>query len=192
MVTLTEASYTIGSDPSSADIGLDDAAVSRVHAILERVGATWLVRDLGSRNGTRLGRKPLSGQRRLRDGEEIFVGRTWLVFRDAADARAPRTHVIEGPPTNLTRMEQKVLDELCHPLATHNTFQPPASVSEIAARLFIGKMPSRRTSPTSTTSSASTKSAGTADECAWRTRRCERGAVTMGDLEEPPDEGRVS
>ena len=98
VVTLAEASYTIGSDPSSADIGLDDAAVSRVHAILERVGSTWLVRDLGSRNGTRLGRKPLTGQRRLRDGEEIFVGRTRLVFRDAADARRPRTDVIEDRP----------------------------------------------------------------------------------------------
>ena len=54
VVTLVEPTYTIGSDPESADIALIDGTVSRVHASLERVGGTWLVRDLGSRNGTRL------------------------------------------------------------------------------------------------------------------------------------------
>ena len=47
VVTLSELSLTIGSDPESADLALDDPAVSRVHAILEQVGSTWLVRDLG-------------------------------------------------------------------------------------------------------------------------------------------------
>ena len=36
-------------------------------------------------------------------------------------------------------MERRVLVELCRPLVSHNTFQPPASVREIAARLFVGK-----------------------------------------------------
>ena len=46
VVTLSEVSLTIGSDPESADLALDDPAVSRVHAILEQVGrpgscGTW-------------------------------------------------------------------------------------------------------------------------------------------------------
>jgi pSer/pThr/pTyr-binding forkhead associated (FHA) protein len=139
VVTLTETSYTIGSDASSATIAVDDGTVSRVHAVLERVGTTWLVRDLGSRNGTRLNGERLTGQRRLHDGEEVLVGRTKLVFRDAADARRPATDVLEEPPANLTPMERRVLVKLCTPLLSHNTFQPPASVREIAARLFIGK-----------------------------------------------------
>ena len=57
VVTLSEASLTIGSDADSADLALADPAVSRVHAILEQVGTTWLVRDLGSRNGTRAQRR---------------------------------------------------------------------------------------------------------------------------------------
>ncbi len=32
-----------------------------------------------------------------------------------------------------------MLVELCRPLVSHNIFQPPASVREIAERLFIGK-----------------------------------------------------
>ena len=97
VVTLTEASYTIGSDAQSADIALDDGTVSRVHAILERVGTTWLVRDLGSRNGTRLNGERLTGQRRLRDGDEILVGRT--------PARVPRRRrrAPTAPPTRSRR-----------------------------------------------------------------------------------------
>src|SRR4051794_25738531 len=55
VITLVAPSYVVGSDPDSADIAVDDPAVSRVHAVLERVGTTWLVRDVGSRNGTRVG-----------------------------------------------------------------------------------------------------------------------------------------
>ena len=139
VITLTGPTHTIGSDPESADIALADAAVSRVHARVEQVGAAWLVRDLDSRNGTRLSGERITGQRRLRDGDEIMVGHMRLVFRDGAGAHRPPTDAIAGPPDNLTRMERRVLVELCRPLVSHNLFQPPASVREIAARLFIGK-----------------------------------------------------
>ena len=59
LVISDEASLRIGSDAESVDLALADPAVSRVHAILEQVGTTWLVRDLGSRNGTRLNGAPV-------------------------------------------------------------------------------------------------------------------------------------
>ena len=138
-VTLSEGSHTLGSDPSSADITIDDPAISRVHAVLDRVGSTWLVRDVGSRNGTRVNGERLTSQRRLHDGDELLLGRTRLVYRDGAEARRPATDALEPPPANLTRMERRVLVELCRPLLSHNVFQPPASVREIGAALFIGK-----------------------------------------------------
>jgi hypothetical protein len=139
VVELTGTSCIVGSDEESADIALSDETVSSVHAILERVGTTWLVRDLGSRNGTRLDGERLAGQNRLRDGAEIMVGRSRLVFRDSSQVRRQQTDALDSPPLNLTRTENLVLIELCRPLVSHNTFQPPASVREIAARLFIGK-----------------------------------------------------
>ena len=139
VMTLTAPSYVIGTDPTSAGIVVDDAAVSRVHAVLERVGTTWLVRDIGSRNGTRVGGEQLTGQRRLHDRDDVVVGRTRLVFRDSADALRPATDALEAPPDNLTRGEKRVLVELCRPLVSHNSFHQPSSVREIAARLFIGK-----------------------------------------------------
>jgi len=139
VVTLSEGSYTLGSDEESADLALADPAVSRLHAILERVGTTWLIRDLDSRNGTRVNGERLTSQRRLHHGEEIVVGRTRLVFLDGADAKRPPTDALEAPPSNLTRMERRVLIELCRPVLSHHVFQPPASVREIASALFIGK-----------------------------------------------------
>jgi pSer/pThr/pTyr-binding forkhead associated (FHA) protein len=139
VVTLLHASYTIGSDGDGADIVLDDTTVSGIHALFERVGTTWLLRDVGSRNGTRVNGDRLTGQIRLRDGDEILAGRSRLVFRDRAAMRRPSTDNLAAPPPDLTRMERRTLIELCRPLLSHNAFQPPASVREIAARLFVGK-----------------------------------------------------
>jgi pSer/pThr/pTyr-binding forkhead associated (FHA) protein len=139
VVELDSPAYTIGSDPESADVVVDDPAVSRVHARLERVGTTWLVRDLGSRNGTRLAGERLTQQHRLRDRSEILVGRTRVVFRDAEDVGRPKTDAVAPAPANLTRTEKAVLLELCRPLLTHHRHAIPSSVQEIAQRLFVGK-----------------------------------------------------
>jgi SARP family transcriptional regulator, regulator of embCAB operon len=59
-----------------------DPEVSRVHALLERVGTDWTIRDDGlSRNGTWVNGERLSGSRRLVDNDTIRVGRTLLVVR---------------------------------------------------------------------------------------------------------------
>ena len=42
---------TIGSS-ETADLVVSDGSVSRVHALLEWLGGSWFVQDLGSRNGT--------------------------------------------------------------------------------------------------------------------------------------------
>src|SRR5262249_40621126 len=43
----------IGRQPDS-DVVLDDTQASRNHCLIERVGADYLLRDLNSRNGTRV------------------------------------------------------------------------------------------------------------------------------------------
>jgi DNA-binding CsgD family transcriptional regulator len=138
VVTLTAVTYTVGSDAESADIVVDDPAVSRVHLILERVGPAWLARDLGSRNGTLIKGERLASQRRLHHRDEIHAGHTRLVFLDHIEGRRPLTEPIEPAPDNITRTEKKVLIELCRPYLSQNRLQSPASRREIAARLFVG------------------------------------------------------
>ena len=69
---------TIGRN-GTADILLDDVTVSRRHVEVERVGDRYIVRDVGSLNGTYLNRRRIdSGE--LDDGDELQIGRFKLVF----------------------------------------------------------------------------------------------------------------
>ncbi len=130
--------YCIGKR-DDADLSIaTDAAVSGMHALLERAGATWCVRDLGSRNGTFVNGERLFGERVLRDGDEIIVGRTRLVFRDEGSGEESTTEALRAPPA-LTPRERVVLVELCRPLLSGNVFTQPASVREIAEVLVVSE-----------------------------------------------------
>ena len=69
---------SLGRDPSS-DIFLDDVTVSRRHAEVERDGARYSIRDVGSLNGTYVNRKRVE-QGELSEGDEVQVGKFKLVF----------------------------------------------------------------------------------------------------------------
>ena len=51
LIRLTGRQTTIGRDPSCG-LCISDASVSRKHALIERIGDTYQVTDLGSTNGT--------------------------------------------------------------------------------------------------------------------------------------------
>lgn len=69
---------TVGRHPN-ADIFLDDVTVSRRHAEFERKDGGFIVRDLGSLNGTyREGRN--IDVVRLADGDEVQIGKFKLTF----------------------------------------------------------------------------------------------------------------
>ena len=69
---------SLGRDPSS-DIFLDDITVSRRHAEVERDGARYSIRDVGSLNGTYVNRKRIE-RGELSEGDEVQVGKFKLVF----------------------------------------------------------------------------------------------------------------
>jgi pSer/pThr/pTyr-binding forkhead associated (FHA) protein len=57
-----------------ADLVLDDALVSRQHAIVRWIGRTLQVEDLLSTNGTRVNRELIVGPQRLEHGDVIAIG----------------------------------------------------------------------------------------------------------------------
>jgi DNA-binding NtrC family response regulator len=69
-------------DVGVLSLTLADLRMSSQHARLARSGTTWLIEDLGSKNGTWIGTKRVS-RHALVDGDVIVVGHTILVFRDA-------------------------------------------------------------------------------------------------------------
>lgn len=68
---------TVGRVPGN-DIQLDDVTVSRQHAVLVRQGAAWLVRDLGSLNGTYVNSERVD-ESVVQHGDEVQIGRFRLV-----------------------------------------------------------------------------------------------------------------
>ena len=69
---------TAGRHPES-DIFLDDVTVSRRHAEFVREGAGFVVRDVGSLNGTYLNRERIEAAG-LAGGDEVQIGKYRLVF----------------------------------------------------------------------------------------------------------------
>jgi pSer/pThr/pTyr-binding forkhead associated (FHA) protein len=67
-----------GRHPES-DIFLDDITVSRRHAEILREGGRYVVRDVGSLNGTYLNRERVESAP-LTDGDELQIGTFKLVF----------------------------------------------------------------------------------------------------------------
>lgn len=61
-------------------IVLRDELCSRNHCELYRNGSTWVVRDLGSRNGTTVNGGPVVGERELESGDLIQIGPYELGF----------------------------------------------------------------------------------------------------------------
>jgi hypothetical protein len=127
---------TVGKAPEN-DIALDDPVVSHLHALLERFPAGWCIQDLGSSNGTWLNGERIWTSQRLRNGDELRLGQTRLVFRDLGK-QDPRTEVEDGPPT-ITARERDVLVALCRPLLVRDMFTEPASTRAIAAELVVSE-----------------------------------------------------
>jgi pSer/pThr/pTyr-binding forkhead associated (FHA) protein len=69
----------VGRHPES-DIFLDDVTVSRRHAELARAAGAWIVRDVGSLNGTYVNRQRIEDESALAHGDEVQIGRFKLVF----------------------------------------------------------------------------------------------------------------
>jgi pSer/pThr/pTyr-binding forkhead associated (FHA) protein len=119
------------------DIALGaDPTASHLHAVLERFPAAWCVTDLGSSNGTWVNGERIWSSRRLRHGDEIRIGQTRLIFRDAPSVVSVQTEVEAEPPT-LTARERDVLVALCRPLLDRDMFTEPSSTKAIADELVI-------------------------------------------------------
>ncbi len=74
-----------GRHPES-EIFLDDVTVSRQHAVFRREQDTFTVSDAGSLNGTYVNRDRIETVR-LKDSDEVQIGKYRLVFFSGHDAR---------------------------------------------------------------------------------------------------------
>ncbi len=77
-IVIARSPFTLGR--SGADVNLDDTAVSRRHCEIVEVNGGWVLRDLGSSNGTYVNGAKIT-EHPLVDGNRVKLGQTELVFR---------------------------------------------------------------------------------------------------------------
>jgi len=140
--------FTLSSETSRATIGRDeqcyvpltwDPKGSRVHAVVELVGAQWTFIDDGlSRNGSFAGGTRVLGRHALSDGERLCVGDTVLIYHDPAAARVEPTVPESATPASvpLSPAQRKILIALCRPIAESQA-ATPATNRQIAEEVFL-------------------------------------------------------
>lgn len=89
---LPEGEFVIGRS-SSCNLSLDDALVSRRHAVLRVDGEGVRVEDLGSRNGVLVNGEKIEGEKRLRHLDRVTIGSQEMVLLEVGRDRrsAPAT-----------------------------------------------------------------------------------------------------
>jgi hypothetical protein len=127
----------IGRQPA-CEISLpEDPSVSRVHAVLERIGEEWtLVDDGSSRNGSFVNGQRIHGRQLLRDGDVVQVGDTQLVYRAHRDHAGAETLPAMSAPPDISGAQRRVLVVLCRPYADAGFAALPSN-GAIAAELFL-------------------------------------------------------
>jgi pSer/pThr/pTyr-binding forkhead associated (FHA) protein len=127
----------IGRSPLSDVVLTADAQVSRTHAVLERIADRWVVRDVGSRNGTYVNGEQVREPVWLRPGDEVRIGKSLLVLRTQQSAHDPGVTERQAPPPTLTVREREVLLAIMRPLVAGGPFGQPVSTSDIARALWV-------------------------------------------------------
>jgi FHA domain len=134
---------SLGRDPL-AGVAIEwDGQVSRLHALLERVGSSWTVSDDGlSRNGTFVNGERVSGRRVLRAGDVIRAGETDLAYFAPASTELGETSLTGEVSfdAELSKMQRRVLAELCRPLRDQGPYATPATNQEIASAIHLSEV----------------------------------------------------
>ena len=83
---LSQDSTVVGRS-SKVDIQIDEDSISRNHAVIENDGQEIFIRDLKSTNGTYVNDRQI-GERSLRDGDQVKIGRTIFKFLSGSNVEA--------------------------------------------------------------------------------------------------------
>jgi sigma-B regulation protein RsbU (phosphoserine phosphatase) len=94
-IWLNQARQTIGRS-SRADINIIDSFASRVHAVLERRGNVYWLKDLGSQNGTFYNNTRMGQDCQMFPGDRIKIGETELLYcqEPSDDTTGSRSRVV--------------------------------------------------------------------------------------------------
>lgn len=92
-ILIVSSELVLGREPGLPGT-IDDASVSRRHAHLRWNGATVVLTDLGSKNGTFVNGVRVSGSVSPVDGDEVRLGLVTFVYRAPASPGLSTTNTV--------------------------------------------------------------------------------------------------
>jgi adenylate cyclase len=82
---------------TTASVRLADREVSRKHSQIDKEGGDFVLRDLGSSNGTFLNGKRIYGPTKLKDGDEVLIGTSKMELRlTAGGVKAKNAEIVHS------------------------------------------------------------------------------------------------
>jgi serine phosphatase RsbU (regulator of sigma subunit)/pSer/pThr/pTyr-binding forkhead associated (FHA) protein len=84
---LPEERLSVGRSSANDLCYPDDAGLSRQHLVFERSGRSWIVKDVGSKNGTMVNGFRITGPATLKKGDTISAGHLRIEFTGEASQR---------------------------------------------------------------------------------------------------------
>src|SRR5438128_2979279 len=81
---------------TTASVRLADREVSRKHSQIDKEGEDYVLRDLGSSNGTFLNGKRIFGPSKLKDGDEVVIGTSKMEFRLGSVAKPKNAEIVHS------------------------------------------------------------------------------------------------
>jgi sigma-B regulation protein RsbU (phosphoserine phosphatase) len=129
-VELGQDVISIGRGPAN-DVSLADPNCSSRHAVIERAEDGFVLRDLGSKNGTQLNGGRITCAVALARGDEIKIGSTIVFFERP---KGPRVTVVDAPTTSADASAavpyREILDRTSGPGESTSRFAVPADMAE--------------------------------------------------------------
>jgi len=121
---------TMGRHPNNT-LRLVDREVSKEHCSVERVGNSYLLRDLNSSNGTFVNGRKVR-ELRLRDGDELALGNSRLIFHSGE--AGPNATPTTSPGVTVVASAQSMpafLAQVAH--QEDNEFRPVEQINDLQA-----------------------------------------------------------